>query len=521
MKRSWRNRAVYSVLLPSLAIAAGILGYYSWMTASQFALLGEQTIAQSTLIIVQEKVEQLDAEIIATENRIFSLVDLEDPESFSTTWRRAARENYPSTRAVMLLAEDFSIMTYGTRLSRRDRASFLSAFEDVILQELGLPRLRPGRLKHWHGTVGRRSYLITCKAIRSEGSRYYAIAYHDTQYFRRDIFPTLFESSDGRHVYNVIDEFGRRVFGPNLAQAGDYLVGVRFPTTLYNWRLQVAPEQAPRLEAQGRTRAINEIVLIGTAFLVILLGVGFLLYAASKERRLNEMKSVFIANVSHELKTPLSVIRMFGEMLLTRRVRSDEKKNEYLEIICRESERLSQLIENVLDFSAVERGKRTYDMKTVDLNAVVQRALDAFRYRAEREGTTVKMRADEGLPKVEADEQAIVLAVINLLDNAAKYGEGSPIEVSLTAGKDEAIIKVRDRGKGIPEADLRRVFERFFRGSGHEGARGSGIGLSMVKHIASAHGGVAWAHNHPGGGAVVSIALPARRPERLDGAEAR
>jgi len=211
---------------------------------------------------------------------------------------------------------------------------------------------------------------------------------------------------------------------------------------------------------------------------------------------------------------------MFGEMLLTRRVRSDEKKNEYLEIICRESERLSQLIENVLDFSAVERGKRTYDLRAVDLEAVVQRAIDAFRYRAEREGTTVSMKAEKALPPVDADEQALVLAVINLLDNAAKYGEGSPIEVSLAAGKDEAIIKVRDHGKGIDEADLRRVFERFYRGAGHEGARGSGIGLSMVKHIATAHGGVAWAHNHPAGGAVISIALPASRRERLDDSEA-
>jgi two-component system phosphate regulon sensor histidine kinase PhoR len=278
--------------------------------------------------------------------------------------------------------------------------------------------------------------------------------------------------------------------------------------------VQLAPKQAPQLDAQGRSRRMNEVALIAVAFAVILLGVAFVLYAGEKERRLNALKADFVANVSHELKTPLSVVRMFGEMLLTNRVRSEEKRQEYLEIICRESERLSSLIENVLDFAALERGKKKFALREGDLVDVVTRAVETFRYRIEREGTEVQVERPTEIPQVSMDEQAVLLAVINLLDNAVKYGDGSPVTVSVAAGKNEVSVSVRDRGPGIPKEDLKRVFERFYRTRRKELARGSGIGLALVKHIAEAHGGHAWAENAPDGGAIVGFTIAMRRPKR-------
>jgi two-component system phosphate regulon sensor histidine kinase PhoR len=189
-------------------------------------------------------------------------------------------------------------------------------------------------------------------------------------------------------------------------------------------------------------------------------------------------------------------------------VPSEERRLEYLDIICRESERLTSLIDNVLDFSALEGGKGPYRLKRGDIGQAVDRALDAFRYRSEQDGVEIQLERPETLPPVLLDPEAIALAVINLLDNAVKYGGQSPVEIVLTAKRSSVDVAVRDHGPGIPNDALRRVFERFYRGPHTNPTRGSGIGLSLVKHIAQAHGGRAWAKNDPGGGAIVGFSIP-------------
>ncbi len=517
-----RFRLLYLVLLPAIAVAAGILGYYSWQAATQYTRLGEETIAESTLLLVSEKVDQVEQELIRTDNAVFGMVRLSAPEAIEESWPEVAEDETPSVRAVMVLDDTGNVLGYSYRGSAAARREFLKVFQDSIMPDLELERQRLWRLKHLHATYGDTPYLISYKAVRREGRRFYIVAQHDTAWIVRDLFSELFATEEGKRLYNVVDQNGDRVYGPSLARAGDYLVGRRFPTTLYEWRLQLAPKQAPLLERQSQTRRWNETALVGIAFLIVLLGVGFVIWAAEKERRLNARKAEFVANVSHELKTPLSVVRMFAELLLTKRVRSEEKQEQYLELICRESERLSALIENVLDFAALERGKREFQMREARLEDVVARAIDTFRYRIENEGGEVHLEADPNLPSVMLDEQAVLLSVINLLDNAVKYGAGTPVEVSIRRQDDLLSVLVRDHGPGIPDSDQRRIFERFYRTKKDESdVRGSGIGLSLVKHIAEAHGGRAWAENAEDGGAVVGFSVqipkqPAAAPEAAE-----
>jgi two-component system phosphate regulon sensor histidine kinase PhoR len=518
-----RRRLFNFVFLPAVTVAACVLAYYTYLTASQFDQLGEQSIAQSTLLLVQEKVDRVEQRLIDADNAVFHLVDLSEPTSFESSWPPLAERISPSVRAVLVLDDSGNALGYSARASELEKSEFLKVLQERILPDLELERQPPGRLKHLHRSYGGHNYLISYETRMLAGRRYYIIAHHDTGYLVRVELPQLFANEEGKQLYNVVDEDNRRIYGPSLARSGDYLVGRRFPTTLYQWRLQVAPKQAPLLEQKNRSRRFNEVGLIGLSFIIIIAGVIFFVYAAEKERHLNELKSEFIANVSHELKTPLSVVRMFGEMLLTKRVKSPEKQQEYLEIICRESERLTALIENVLDFATLERGKIRYELKERDLGEVVSRAIETFRYRIEKEGTEVRLERRGELPTVALDEQAILLAVINLLDNAVKYGEGSAVEVVVEAKEREVQVRVRDHGKGIPAKDLERVFERFYRSQGTT-ARGSGIGLSLVQHIVEAHGGRAWAEQAPGGGAIVAFSLPIGRHARVqptdgDGAE--
>lgn len=503
--------------MAAIAVAAGILAYYSWRTATQFARLGEETIAQSTLLIVNEKVDQIEQEVIAADNAVFDLVDLDKPELFEDRWLAVADDLSPSVQGVAVLDDSGNVVSSAHRGSRRDERSFLKVLLEQAVVDMELERQTVGRLKHLHERYGDESRLFSYKAYRHRGRRSYKILQHDTSWLIEERFPTLFASEEGKRLYNIVDDQNRRVYGESLTRAGDYLVGRRFPTTLYAWRLQVAPKQAPLLDAQARSRALTEVALIGMAFLTVLLGMVFLFYAADKERRLNALKAEFVANVSHELKTPLSVVRMFGEMLLTRRVRNEQKQQEYLEIICRESERLSTLIENVLDFAALERGKRKYEMAEGDLVEVVRRAVDTFRYRMESEGTDVELIAGRAL-RVSIDEQAVLLAVVNLLDNAVKYGRQSTVDVLVEEVDRRAVVRVRDRGPGIPKDELRKIFERFYRTKQSAG-RGSGIGLALVKHIAEAHGGRAWAENASDGGAIVAFSIPLLRAHAVSSDE--
>ncbi len=511
--QKWRPDLAYFVLSPLLIAAAGVLSYYTWETATRYEELGASSIAHSTLLLVEEKVDRIEQQIIAFDNAVFHAIDVNDPEGLRSRWLPFARRISPSVRAVLIMTEDLQVVDYVARASADDERSFLRVFRKHLLPEIKLSTLELERLHHLHTSQNGTSYLVSYKLTEVDGQRFLLAAHHDTGYLVREQFPQLFGSDEGRAQFNVVDDDNRRMFGESLSESGDYTVGVRFPTTLYRWRMQVAPKDAPLLEEQARQREFNKASLIALSVLVLLLGVAFLLYATMTERRLNALKSEFIANVSHELKTPLSVIRMFAEMLLTERVSSAEKQKQYLEMICRESERLGGLIENVLDFAALERGKQKFEPQDADLGAIVTRGVETVRHRLE--STEVRLLVPPNVPRVVVDEDAILLALINLLDNAAKYGEGTPIDVSISLERRELMITVRDRGPGIPKEDARRVFDRFYRVPRHgQPVRGSGIGLSLVKHVAEAHGGRAFTNNASDGGAIVGFSVPLQRKSR-------
>ena len=331
---------------------------------------------------------------------------------------------------------------------------------------------------------------------------------------------------------NVVDEEGRIIYGQPL-RSGEFTVGVRFPTTLYNWRVQVSPLASEELASRVENRRLLEITMVSLSCSVIIVGAIAIVLVAEKERRISALKSEFVANVSHELKTPLALVRMFAEMLQSGRVSTDAKKQEYLDIIVRESERLSALIENVLDFARLERGRGSYEFSEGDVGDAVSRAANVYRYRAEREGVKLVLDVEPSLPRARIDERAIQLAVINLVDNALKYAPGGEsITIRACAHEGGVRVEVRDQGPGVAPEDRQRIFERFVRlagprdeKSGEKGTssqsrssrasqspvRGSGIGLALVKHIAESHGGRAWVESELGRGSTFTFTIPARR----------
>jgi two-component system phosphate regulon sensor histidine kinase PhoR len=284
---------------------------------------------------------------------------------------------------------------------------------------------------------------------------------------------------------------------------------VPFADTLSSWKLRVGPRDP--LPAPRRTAGFVQIAL---ALFVIVAALAVVVLAVRRERRVSQMKSEFISNVSHELKTPLSIISMFGELLAMGRVKSPEQGREYADIIRRESVRLSRLIDSVLDFAKIERGVDVYEFaEGQDLREVVERALEISRHRLERAEMTLDAVLDPDLPLVTMDGNALTLAVLNLVDNALKYAaDGKHLGVRLRAVGDKVELEITDRGPGVPEDEREEVFERFYRSRTVrlKPIRGSGIGLALVKHIAEAHDGDVEVSAGPGGvGACFRLWIPA------------
>ena len=227
------------------------------------------------------------------------------------------------------------------------------------------------------------------------------------------------------------------------------------------------------------------------------------------------MKTEFVANVSHELKTPLALIRMFAETLLLGRVENDAKRDEYYRIITRESERLTHLISNVLSFSSIDAGKKRYEFAPTDLGDVVRDVAASYRHQLENQGFTHELRVAPDLPIVDADADAIRQAVINLIENAIRYSADArhvTIELELGDGGESVDVVVRDRGIGIAADDQSKIWDDYFRTKGARAlaTRGSGLGLSVVRHIVEAHGGSVRLESQPGAGSTFTLSFPAR-----------
>lgn len=312
---------------------------------------------------------------------------------------------------------------------------------------------------------------------------------------------------------------GVRPSGPEARPGGRLFYEGPFGKALYRWRVQMVPQNAEEFQAQReRTKGVRRVLILVSA-VIIVVGLVLVWLAVVTERRASRMKSDFIANVSHELKTPLSLIRMFGEMVATGRHKGEEAAREYGAIITRESERLSHLIDNVLDFARLERGKASYHFAEGNLADVVERALDICRYRLDREKMKLTLSVTEELPPARIDENEITLVVLNLVDNAIKHAaDGGKVEVTLARAPGFITLAVRDFGAGIPPAEQSRIFERFYRSQStrERNIRGSGIGLALVQYIAEAHGGRVTVESPvPGSsdpGAVFTVFIPAPVP---------
>jgi signal transduction histidine kinase len=256
----------------------------------------------------------------------------------------------------------------------------------------------------------------------------------------------------------------------------------------------------------------NLFVYGGAVALVLgILSAGILLMLGhmSREARMGRLRSDFVSSVSHELKTPITLVRLYSETLLRHAGLREEERTDFYRIIMRESERLGRLVNQILAFSRVERGDQIYKFEEGDLAPALSGIVEDYREFLERAGFSVRRELPDSTPQVRFDPAALSQAVINLLDNAVKYsGESRDIAVRIDVHEKSVAFEVEDHGVGIPASEQQKIFERFYRIQNGSGKGGYGLGLFMVRHIMDAHGGRAEVESEPGRGSRFRLVFP-------------
>jgi signal transduction histidine kinase len=490
-----------AVVLPAVILA--VLGYftlYQWKNSAEL-LFKEQ--AREMASMAAEKVQMVlvrtEDEVLANIQSIVTSADF-TPQSLTT------------------LVADTPLIERLYLFDRRGKLLFPSTWkpEDAgvfaeLLAEIPQGFWERGGRRH----LVVRGQVILAAAMKSrDGSPLLAALTRNPEALRRDILEKTLGQLEGASILSVIDHQDRPVFTRESLDRADRIVTVALGQALPFWRLAlyqphgISPREAVR----------RQITIFSVMFLLLLLVIVAGLFATyrlvRRETEMARLKSDFVANVSHDLKTPLSLIRMFGETLEMNRVPDEGTRREYYSVITRESERLSRLIDNVLDFSRIESGRWTYTIVPTVVEPLIREVVESFSYPLAQGGFKVEVTVEPDIPHLPMDSDAVSQALANLVDNAIKYsGDRRRLRIETAAADQEIAISVADEGIGIPREEHERIFEKFYRvgQSETQGRRGSGVGLALVRHVAQAHGGRVTVESRPGEGSRFTIWLPLTR----------
>jgi signal transduction histidine kinase len=305
-----------------------------------------------------------------------------------------------------------------------------------------------------------------------------------------------------------------------IAPSGSATIRANFEAGFPPWFIEIYEQGTDLFEAFLTSRR-------GIYFYMFVLLAGILIFGLSltirtvlREMELSRMKSDFVSTISHEFKSPLSSIRQLSEMLQSGRIPAEEYRQQYYDVLVEQSERLSLLVENILDFAKIEEGKKEFDFEVAEISSLLQEIVSVIQDQVRHKKFKIQLEIEDSLPLIKMDRRAISQAITNLIDNAIKYsGEARTIIVRVFTEDPYLVITIKDFGIGIRKEELNKVFERFYRGGDEltRKVKGSGLGLTLVKQIIKVHSGTVGVESEPGKGSTFSIRLPLLHKEERYG----
>ncbi|MCK4431824.1 MAG: hypothetical protein KAW19_11060 [Candidatus Aminicenantes bacterium] len=366
--------------------------------------------------------------------------------------------------------------------------------------------------------IGRNSYLVSFLSQhienRNRTNEVWGLLL-DTDYLKDNLLRQALQ----RHVSSEETEWivrgrdSQAILASGSTTSGSVTVRTNFTGNFPDWSLEFY-QQDPRLFETFLTSRR------GVYFYMFLLIAGILIFGliltvriVTHELELAKMKSDFVSTISHEFKSPLTSIRQLAEMLQTGRVPSEERRQKYYDTLLEQSERLSLLTDNVLNFAKMEEGRKEFEFEKADIGALLKEVVSAVQDRVSHEDFEIKLKIENSLPSIMADSAAISQSITNLIDNAIKFsGKAKKIVVKSFTEDLYLVISVQDFGIGIKKEELGKVFDRFYRGGDEltRTVKGSGLGLTLVKQIVEAHHGKVHVESEPGQGSTFSMKLPFR-----------
>jgi signal transduction histidine kinase len=335
----------------------------------------------------------------------------------------------------------------------------------------------------------------------------------DLNIIRNQMIKEMLEdlSKDSGLDFKIIDEKDQNITSDKDELESGESLALAFRIFPLPWKLLISHPEIKSLEKTARREIFFYGFLLTVIVALMLFGAVMIARDISRESETNRLKTEFVNNISHELKTPLTLIRLYGETLQRKENLTNEEKKDCYEIITKESERLSHLINNVLDFSRIEMGRKEFDFRKGYLQDVIIDTLESYRYHLEKKGFTIHCDIDRNIPEMNFDSEAIASVLINLLSNAMKFSpKEKEVTVNLFMDNGNALLQVADRGIGISKKEIPKIFERFYQSENKVAseARGSGLGLTLVKHIIEAHRGTIEVESEIGKGSRFMVRIP-------------
>jgi signal transduction histidine kinase len=334
----------------------------------------------------------------------------------------------------------------------------------------------------------------------------------DERNLREEILnPVVFEFIQSQEMNIVISSLQ----GEELIGSADPGYSVSTVTTFFEdnfppWKIEFFRSRTESSGLRSLSRSFYFWTIL-TLLLILTFGAVLISRTLSQEMAILKIKSDFVSSVSHELKTPLTSIKALIERLKEGKVKDSDKMNEYYSLISHDTEKLSRLVKNILDFSKIEEGKLKYELAEMDIGPLVKHHIEAFKQDDVHRDVQIHIQIAENIPFVLVDRDALGRAIDNLLNNAIKFSPENPeVSVNVRCEKNKLIISVQDRGIGIPEDEIDKIFDKFYQGKNAIDltVKGTGLGLTLVKHIAEAHGGKVAVESEPGQGSTFLIVLP-------------